>query len=90
VIKFQKMENDVFDPIHRRIKNVKGRMRKMGVKHFIYAAIDITFHYYFIILEKISEDLESIEEEILTDSFLETLMSIYKLKRHIIFLHKFV
>src|SRR4030043_1797284 len=48
VISFQEMEGDIFDPIRERIRNGKGRIRKMGADYLAYALLDSIIDTYFI------------------------------------------
>lgn len=90
VISFQEREGDVFNPIRERIRSGKGRIRKMGADYLAYALVDAIVDNYFIILEKLGEKIEDIEEELVTDPSPETLQAIHNLKREMIFLRKSV
>ncbi|MDY6958706.1 MAG: magnesium/cobalt transporter CorA [Halobacteriota archaeon] len=90
VISFQERKGDVFDPIRDRIRNSKGRIRKMGGDYLAYALLDAIVDNYFIILEKIGEEIESLEEELVGSPGPETLHLIHGLKREMIFLRKSV
>ncbi len=90
VISFQETEGDVFDPIRERIRNGKGRIRKMGADYLTYALLDAIVDNYFIILEKLGEKIEFLEEELVTRPTSETLQTIHYLKREMIFLRKAV
>jgi len=90
VISFQEREGDVFNPIRERIRSGKGRIRKMGADYLTYALIDTIVDSYFIILEKLEEKIESMEEELVTNPTPETLQAIHHLKREMIFLRKSV
>ncbi|MCP8306545.1 MAG: magnesium/cobalt transporter CorA [archaeon] len=90
VISFQESEGDVFNPVRERIRNGKGRIRKMGADYLAYALIDAIVDNYFIILEKLGEKIEDIEDELVTHPTSETLHAIHKLKREMIFLRKSV
>jgi magnesium transporter len=90
VISFQENEGDVFDPIRERIRADKGRIRKMGADYLVYALIDAVVDNYFIILEKIGEKIEEIEDELVANPAPETLQAIHNLKRQMIFLRKSV
>ena len=90
VISFQENEGDVFDPIRERIRSDRGRIRKMGADYLAYALIDTIVDNYFIILEKLGEKIEEIEDELVTNPALETLQTIHSLKREMIFLRKSV
>ncbi|NIM03503.1 magnesium/cobalt transporter CorA [bacterium] len=90
VISFQEREGDVFNPIRDRIRNAKGKIRKMGADYLAYGLIDATVDSYFLILEKIGEKIEGMEEELVTKPTPETLQTIHNLKRDTIFLRKSV
>jgi magnesium transporter len=90
VISFQEKEGDVFDPIRERIRNNKGRLRKMGADYLAYALIDAIVDNYFMILEKLGEAIEEVEDKLVTNPTAETLQTIHDLKREMVFLHKSV
>lgn len=90
VISFQEREGDVFSPIRERVRNGKGRIRNMGADYLAYALIDAIVDNYFVILEKLGEKIEGMEEELVTNPRPETLQLIHSLKREMIFLRKSV
>jgi magnesium transporter len=90
VISFQESEGDVFNPIRDRIRSNKGRIRKMGSDYLAYALIDAIVDNYFVILEKIGDKIESIENKLIEDPSPENLQTIHYLKREMIFLRKSV
>ena len=90
VISFQEKEGDVFDSIRERIRNNKGRIRKMGADYLAYALIDAIVDNYFMILEKLGETIEEIEEKLVTNPTSETLHTLHDLKTEMVFLRKSV
>jgi len=91
VISFQEgIEGDLFDPIRERIRSEKGRIRKMGADYLAYSLLDSIVDYYFVILEKLGERIESLEEKLVANPNPETLQIIHNLKREMIFLRKSV
>ena len=88
VFSFQEREGDTFDPIRDRIRNNKGRIRKMGADYLAYALLDSIVDNYFIILEKLGEKIEWLEEKLVTTPTQETLQTIHHLKREMLFLRK--
>jgi magnesium transporter len=90
VVSFQEKPGDVFDFIRERIKNNKGRIRKMGADYLAYALIDAIVDHYFVVLEQVAEKIELLEEELVADPTPETLQTIHDLKRDMIFLRKSV
>jgi magnesium transporter len=90
VISFQERASDVFEQIRDRIRNAKGRIRKMGSDYLTYALIDAIVDNYFIILEKLGEKIESIEEELVSKPTERILEQIHPLKKEMIYLRKSV
>jgi len=90
VITFQESVGDIFDPLRERIRKSKGKFRKGRPDYLAYAIIDSVVDNYFLILEKIREKLESLEEELSEKPTTETLHTIHRLKREAIFLRKSV
>jgi magnesium transporter len=88
VISFQERIGDVFDNIRDRIRNAKGRIRKMGPDYLAYSLIDAVVDNYFVILERLGEKIESMEEEVIGDPTEKTVQQIHSLKRQMISLRK--
>ena len=91
VITFQEeKEGDVFEEIRQRIRKGQGRIRKMGADYLVYRLLDSIVDNYFVVLEKIGEKIETIEESLLVDPNADTIHTINHLKRNLIFLRKSV
>jgi len=90
LISFQESAGDVFDPIRERIRNGKGRIRKLGADYLAHALLDAIVDHYFIILEKLGEDVEDLEETLTNNPTPRTMQAIHQLKRKMIFLRKSV
>lgn len=91
LISFQEgIEGDVFNPVREKIRAGKGKTRKSGTDYLAYSLIDTIVDNYFIILEKVGEKIEIVEEAILKKSSESNVQDIHKLKREMIFLHKSV
>ena len=90
LISFQEEEGDVFNIIRNRIREGKGRIRKMGCDYLLYSLIDAIVDGYFTVLERIGEKIEDIEEEVIRYPTPKTLQTIYGVKRELIFLRKSV
>lgn len=90
VISFQEEKEDVFNQIRERIKYAKGRIRKMGADYLAYAIIDAVVDHYFVILEKISEKIETMEDALVIDPTPKLLEEIYDLKKEMVVLRKSV
>lgn len=90
VLSFQEEVGDVFDPVRERIKTGKGRLRKMGSDYLAYALIDTIVDNYFVILEKLGDEIEHLEQVLLANPDPEQLQRIYQLRREMILLRKSV
>jgi magnesium transporter len=90
VISFQEGREDVFNPVRDRIRNGKGNIRKWGSDYLAYSLLDTIVDNYFIIIEKLGEKIEDAEEELLINPTTQTMQSIHKLKKEMLFLRKSV
>jgi magnesium transporter len=90
VISFQESEGDIFDPIRERIKNGKGRARKSGSDYLSYLLLDSIVDNYFTILEKVSEKIEGLEDEVISNPTQGTLNTIHNMKTEMLYLKKSV
>lgn len=90
VVSFQEREGDVFDPVRVRIRSGKGRVRRMSSDYLAYSLIDAIVDNYFLVLEKVGERIEEVEEELLANPTPQTLKKIHELRRSLLFLHKSV
>ncbi|MBU0651146.1 magnesium/cobalt transporter CorA [bacterium] len=88
VLSFQELPGDVFDFIRERLRKAKGNVRTMGVDYLFYLLIDAVVDGYFVVLEKLGDEIEKIEENVLLKPTVETLHSIHSLKREMIFLRR--
>ena len=88
VISFQESIGDVFEPIRDRLRNSKGRIRKMGSDYLAYALLDAVVDGYFSVLETIGDTIEFIEERLAKEPTEAILRQIHSLKREMIFLRK--
>lgn len=90
VISFQESIGDVFDQVRERIRTSKGRIRKLGADYLAYSLMDAVVDNYFSILERIGDQVEKIEEKLVSNPSPETLQTIHDLKREIIYLRRSV
>ena len=91
VISFQEIHGgDAFDMIRNRLRQGKGRVRKMGADYLAYALLDAVVDCYFNILEKFGDKIELLEEELMEEPTKQTLKQLHHMKREMIFLRKAV
>ena len=85
---FQEAEGDVFNSVRQRIRKGQGRIRKSGPDYLAYALIDAVVDHYFLILEKMGERIEHLEEQLHVQATPEILQAIYDMKRELIYFRK--
>jgi len=91
IVSFQEnIEGDVFDPIRKRIRLGKSRIRSAGIDYVLYSLILAVIDHYFDILEKVGDKIEELESKVMDESSFSNLKLIYRLKRDIIKLRKSV
>jgi magnesium transporter len=85
VLSFQEKGFHLFDIIRDRIAMSSGqRLRQNGSDYLAYRLIDVVVDKYFIVLEKLSEKIESTEEEIMANPSTENAHQLYYLKHQIL------
>ncbi len=90
VISFQEKEGDIFEPVRKRIRESKTRIRGWKSDYLTYALLDILVDNYFVVLEHIGEQVELIESSLIENADPLSQNNIYKLKRELILLRKSV
>lgn len=88
LLSFQESTGDVFEPVRERIRKGKGRIRAGGSDYLAYALIDAIVDNYFVILEKLGERLEILEEAIDDHPDAGILADIHTIRRELIYLRK--
>ena len=90
VLSFQEKVGDAFAGVKERLRNGKGRLRRMGPDALVYALLDLVVDHYFAVLERLGERIESLEANLLADPSSLTLQKLQNLKREMLFLRKWV
>jgi magnesium transporter len=90
VISFQEGPCDAFESVRERIRTGKGRVRNCGADYLAYRLIDCIVDNYFVVMERLGERSELLEDKVLVDSNETILHEIYVVKREIILIRKAV
>lgn len=90
VLSFQETEDDMFEPIRNRIRDGTGEIRKKKNDYLAYALADAVVDSFFVVLEKVGEQTEHIEEELMSKPVPKTLGMIHSMKRQMILLRKII
>lgn len=84
VVTIHDAAEDVFEPVIRRMKENKGRIRGMKSDYLAYALIDLLVDRYFPIMESVGDQIEYIEDEIQDNPSPEVVRKIREIKRDLI------
>jgi magnesium transporter len=90
VVSFQERVGDVFEPLRKRIREHRGRVRRMGPTYLAFSLLDAVVDNYFTILERIGEELEPLEEKVLKDPDTASVQVLHKWKREALILRRAV
>jgi magnesium transporter len=90
VLSFQEMEGDVFEAVRARLRGSKGRIRRMGADYLAYALLDAVIDSYFVLLERLGNQLEDLEEELIENPTHKLMHRIHELRREMILLRRSV
>ncbi|MFN2458834.1 MAG: magnesium/cobalt transporter CorA [Chitinophagaceae bacterium] len=89
VITFQEdPKKDVFNPIREKLKQHNSKVRHRSADYLCYSMLDLIVDNYFIVMEKLGERLEYVEEEIIRNSNTRSLARINQLRKELIVLKK--
>jgi magnesium transporter len=90
VISFQEKEMPLLDPLRERLKNSKGRIRKLGADFLAYSIVDAVVDNYFLALENLGERIETVEEELVTKLTKNIVRTVHALKKDILLCRRFL
>ena len=88
VISFQERDTLIFQPLTTRIIDGSQRIRTLGKEYLTYAILDILVDSVFPILDHLYDDLEYLEEGIITEQNQITLSNIHRLRQNLILCRK--
>ncbi|MDX9940187.1 MAG: magnesium/cobalt transporter CorA [Sphaerochaetaceae bacterium] len=86
LITFQEKPGDVFEPVRERLRSVKGRHRKSGTDYLAYTLLDTIVDNYMILIERLGEQIEAMEPQIIDSPGPELLNTINENRRELHFL----
>jgi magnesium transporter len=86
----EKAAGDVFGEVRKRLLAGAGRLCKGGPDYLMYGLIDAIVDNYFVVLERMGEDIEEVEEMLLASPSPEELETLHGLRREALFLRKYV
>lgn len=91
VIMFKEKKDDIFHPIHQRIKSSTGKFVSLGSDYLAYAILDFIVDQNFVLLDLLDDSITSLEDSLLVgEPTQEMLYKIQRLKREMIGIRRYV
>jgi magnesium transporter len=89
VITFQEdPQKDVFNPLREKMKLPSSKLRLGGADYLCYSMLDVIVDNYFNVMEKLGDDIEELEEEVIRNSGTRSLARINYLRKELIILKR--
>ena len=89
VISFQEdASRDVFNPLREKLKIAGTKVRQQGADFLFYSLIDLVVDNYFLVMEKLGEKIENLEEDIVRSPNSRSLAKINMLRKEMIVLKR--
>lgn len=89
VLTFQEdAARDVFNPIRERLKMANSKLRQRGADYLCYTMLDLIVDNYFYVMEKLSDRIEQVEEEVVRNSKTLSMARINHLRKELIVLKR--
>lgn len=90
LISFQEKPGDCLDPVRKRLREGRPRIRSGGPDYLAYALLDAIVDAYFPLLETIGSRLDELEFDIVDNSEKGQIHELYNLKRGLVSLRRYV
>lgn len=90
VISFSECNTAIYDPVLERIKAKAGLVRSSRSDYLLYCLLDVIVDNYFVALEGLGEEIDGIQDELVTNPVPATMQFIHELKTQMLYLHRSV
>lgn len=88
-ISFQEdAHRDVFDLLRSRLNMANSKIRQRTADYLLYSMLDLIVDNYFIVMERLGEQIELVEEEVIRRSNTKSLARINQLRKELIVLKR--
>ncbi len=89
VISFQEdAHRDVFTSLREKLKAANSKIRQRGADYLCYTLLDMIVDHYFVVMEKLGDHIEEVEEEVTRGNNPRALSHITQLRKELIILKR--
>jgi magnesium transporter len=90
VVSFQETSKNLFESVLARLRVHGSIIQANGPDYLMYTLLDLLVDKYFYVLEQVGEEIENLEDELVSEATSDMLNRIYRLKRVVISLRRFI
>lgn len=90
ILSVQEKAGDPFTRVRQRLQQGTTKLRKVGPDYLMYVMLDLIVDDYFLVLEHLGEELDLLEDDIVTTPHNTSLARLYDLKRSTLYLRRSV
>ncbi|MFC1527776.1 magnesium/cobalt transporter CorA [Candidatus Neomarinimicrobiota bacterium] len=90
VLTFQEVEGDTFDSVRNRLNNQIGKIRTRGADYLLYTLVDTVVDSYFSIIDTLNDNVQKLEDQIISNPSNNALEKIQSYKKDVQFLRKMI
>ncbi|HUT50087.1 MAG TPA: magnesium/cobalt transporter CorA [Alphaproteobacteria bacterium] len=88
VLTFQERAGDCFEPVRKRLRRKRGRIRDAGADYLAYALLDAVIDGFYPVLEECGERLATLEDEIIAAPSRGAITDVHHLKHDLLMLRR--
>ncbi len=88
LITIQERPGDVFEAVRQRLRGGRGYARKMRHDYLLYALLDALVDHFFPVLEKLGEEIETLEDVLLESPSRSCVARLHDIKRSLLHLRR--
>jgi magnesium transporter len=88
VLSVQENSGDCFDAVRERLRLGRGLIRSRGADYLCYALLDSVVDAYFPTLERLGEDLEQLEDAVVSKAEPSSIRALHEMKREFLALRR--
>lgn len=88
VVTFQERQGDCFDPVRKRLRKRRGRIRNQQADYLLYALLDSILDAYFPLLDVFADRLENMEDRIVSGDGQHTRLEVHDMRSDMLMLRR--
>lgn len=88
LLSFQERPGDCWDPVRQRIRTHRAKLCDSGVDYLLYALLDAVIDSYFPVMEKLAEQVDTVEAEIIENLDPDQMRRIHHLRGQLLSLRR--